>query len=480
MAELIRASRGKPGPKRWFAHNTLLWQRVAVVLMALLLAAAVAYAASPANTTLVLIALVALASGLVGVQLLLRSPGLGLILLIPANMVVPFMVGTGTQTGIHATILLLALLAGLWLYEMVHLRQEIALISSPTIALLLIFAIVSVISFFAGQIPWFHTSSAPIAAQVGGLGVFLFSILGFVLAAHQFREIRWLEWFTWTFLAFGGLFLVFRVIPGLFRYSGSIFTWGATSSQFWNWLLAMAFGQILFNKSLRSHWRLALLVLLAAGVYAAFIQTFDWRSGWLPPLVSIVVIAALYDWRLAALIAVGALIATPGVLQELIVTDEYSYSTRLDAWLILLEIIRVNPILGLGPANYYYYTPLYEIRGYAVRFNSHNQYLDLIAQVGVVGLFIILCFFVAIWRVGWQLRDRVPHGFPRAYVYATLGGLAGTVASGMLGDWFLPFVYNVSIAGMRSSILGWLFLGGLVAIEQMMRSGELPERQDAA
>lgn len=473
MAQLSRSSHRFTW--RRLARIPLPWQRWAIVVLALAFTAAVVYIASPQNITLVLTGLVALAGGVVGVQLLWRSPGLGLVLLIPANMVVPFMIGTGTGTGIHATLLLLALLGGLWIYEMVHIKKEIRLLSSPPIPILIILAITCTISFFAGQLPWFLTSSAPLPAQIGGLSVFLFSILAFFLAAHRFEEIRWLELFTWTFLAFGAIFLVFRVVPGLFRYSGNYFTWGATSSQFWNWLLAMVFGQLLFNKSLRPHWRVALVVLLAAGVYAAFIQTFDWRSGWLPPLVSIVVIAALYDWRLAALIAVGGIVLTPGVLQELIATDEYSYSTRLDAWFILLEIIRVNPILGLGPANYYYYTPLYEIRGYAVRFNSHNQYIDLVAQIGLIGLFVVLWFFVSIWRVGWNLRKRVPHGFPRAYVYATLGGLAGTVASGMLGDWFFPFVYNVSIVGMRSSILGWLFLGGLVAIEQMLRNGKLAE-----
>lgn len=471
MTQLIRS------PQRWLERNSLLWQRWAVVVIALLLTVALAYVASPDNTLLLVFALVGLAGGVVGVTVLLRWPGFGLVLLIPANMVVPFMVGTGTETGIHATILLLALLAGLWVYEMVHLRKEIRLVSSAPIIPLLLFLVVSVISFFAGQLPWFLTSSAPVTAQIGGLGVFIFSAVGFLLAAHQFREIRWIEWFTWALLAFGSFYLVFRVVPGLFRYSGNFFTWGATSSQFWNWFLAMAFGQLLFNTKLKIHWRVALLVILAAGVYSAFYQTFDWRSGWLPPLVSMAVIAALYDWRLAALMVVGGLVLTPGVLQDLIATDEYSYSTRLDAWIILLEIIRVNPILGLGPANYYYYTPLYEIRGYSVRFNSHNQYLDLIAQVGILGLVMIVWFYMAVARVAWRLRNQVPEGFPRAYVYAAIGGLAGTVASGMLGDWFLPFVYNVSIAGMRSSILGWLFLGGLVAIEQMVRNGELLQPQ---
>jgi len=50
-----------------------------------------------------------------------------------------------------------------------------------------------------------------------------------------------------------------------------------------------------------------------------------------------------------------------------------------------------------------------------------------------------------------------------------LGGLVGTLAAGMLGDWILPFVYNVGLHGYRSSVIFWLFLGGLVALEQIIR-----------
>jgi hypothetical protein len=64
-------------------------------------------------------------------------------------------------------------------------------------------------------------------------------------------------------------------------------------------------------------------------------------------------------------------------------------------------------------------------------------------------------------------------GFTHAYVVGALGGLAGMLVAGMLGDWMIPFVYNVGLEGFRASIFGWLFLGGLVAIEQMYKKGQL-------
>ena len=77
----------------------------------------------------------------------------------------------------------------------------------------------------------------------------------------------------------------------------------------------------------------------------------------------------------------------------------------------------------------------------------------------------------ALGRLGWRLRASVGQGFARGYVHAGLAGLAGTLAAGMLGDWFIPFVYNIGLAGFRASVLSWLFLGGLIALQHLPISG---------
>jgi O-antigen ligase len=139
----------------------------------------------------------------------------------------------------------------------------------------------------------------------------------------------------------------------------------------------------------------------------------------------------------------------------------------------MAQIIRISPLLGLGFANYYWYTPLFPIRGYAVSFNSHNNYVDIVAQTGVIGLVCVLWFFWEVGRLGLRLRTQAPAGFAQAYVYGALGVLAGMVVAAMLGDWVLPFFYNLGLNGFRSSMLGWLFLGGLVSLEQIMKRQKL-------
>jgi hypothetical protein len=72
-----------------------------------------------------------------------------------------------------------------------------------------------------------------------------------------------------------------------------------------------------------------------------------------------------------------------------------------------------------------------------------------------------------VFRTGWKLLHKVPEGFSKAYVIGALGGLVGTLVASMFGDWFLPFIYNVGFKGFRASILGWIFLGGLIVVEKI-------------
>lgn len=453
-------------PRSWVAYN-LWWLRWPAVLATLILVAGVSFVVNGRAALAVLILIVAIPAALIGAYILLQWMAFGFILLMPANMLVPFSVGTGSATSINATLLLILGMTGLWLFDMINNQHRVWLLKSRPILPLLLFIVVTFVSFLVGQLPWFYVQAASLPAQIGGLSVFVISVLAFLLAAHHLRTIRWLEWTTWAFVIMGGIFVLSSLYPPIFQRTIRFFQVGSYSSQFWTWFIVITFSQAWLNHKLPTFWRTVLIGLCGVALYTVLVKEFDWKSGWIPPLIGIGSVMALYSWRLAALMGIGGLFALPVALAKLISTDEYSYGTRVDAWVILGKIIQVNPILGLGPANYTWYTPLFAIRGYNVKFNSHNQYVDLLAQVGIVGTLFVIWFFVEIGVLGWKLVKVVPEGFPKAYVYGALGGLIATTASGMLGDWFLPYVYNVGILGMRSSILGWIFLGALVALEQM-------------
>lgn len=420
--------------------------------------------------TLLLLGLGALAA----VVVLYAFPGIMFPSLIFLSLFLPLSIGTGTGTDINGAVLVLCGYFGFWLLKTLSYREAIVLPQTRATWALLGLLATGFISFLAGQLPWFsRMSTAPLAAQLAGLSLFLFSAMAFFLVPLQIQKLSWLKHGSWLLLAIGGVYLLGRVIPGpIGRGIDDLFSGGSTGSVFFVWLGALSFGQFLFNRRLQPLVRGALFVFIAALLFVLFIQTGGWKSGWMPLLVTVGTIAILHEPRLALLAAPVAVYFGLDAMSFLVQGDEYSLSTRLEAWQIIGELVSVNPILGLGPANYHYYTPLIPIRGYFVRFNSHNQYVDLIAQTGLVGLAFYSWFLVEVGLLAWRLRLRVKEGFASGYVYGAIGGLAGVIAAGFLGDWVLPFVYNIGLAGFRSSILAWLFFGGLLVIERHVSAAE--------
>ena len=438
------------------------WLRQLLVIAQLLFIAALAFRASPRQLTLILYLLL----GIGLVLTFLRWPPLGLIVASFAGMVVPF----NGPSGLNVTVILVVLLLCLWVLDMLARHREIRLVPSQTIWPVLSFLVIAFISFGVGQLNWLSFAlHAPLGAQIGGLLIVVLSVGTFLLVANRVQDLGWLSRMTWAFLAFAALSVMFRSVLPVFGLSRLEF-FQPMGSVFYIWLVAMAFSQSAFNQDLRPGWRLALGGLVLVTFYVLFFLKFADKSGWIPSLVCIVTIVGFRSWRaglvLIPVAAITALYLTTGVMRS----EEYSFSTRFDAWSIMAQIIKINPVLGLGFANYYWYTPLFPIRGYAVSFNSHNNYVDIVAQTGFVGLFCLLLFFWRIGWLGWRLREQAPAGFAQAYAYGALGGLAGMVVAGMMGDWVLPFFYNIGLSGFRSSMLGWLFLGGLVNLEQMVRT----------
>jgi hypothetical protein len=409
--------------------------------------------------------------GIVPTVLLLYRPMIGMVLLVPASLYAPINIGTGTGTSLNATILLLVLLLGLWLLDMVVRQKKITFVSSRPFLPLFVLLVIAFIAFAVGQLPWFlYAEQASIAAQIGGLAIFFLSAAAFFLAAHKIHDLRWLRYLTWVFLAFGGLYILGRLFPAL--GVAGYFQRGAHGSLFWIWMVALASSQTLFNTSLKPHWRVILGGLAAATLAVGWFQARSWASGWVPGVAVVGALIWLRNWRLGLLATVMAVLMKvvfdPGLFNQLLRADAYSISTRWVAWQIVIrDIVSVNPLLGLGPANYYHYTHLFPILGWYVDFNSHSQYVDLLAQTGILGLLSFFWFIWEIGRLGLRLLMIVPEGFARAYVNGALAGLVGMLVAGALGDWILPFVYNIGLGGFRASMFGWLFLGALIALERM-------------
>jgi hypothetical protein len=447
--------------RRWISGHDQQLLRLAIILA--VFAGAFVLGRRPSIVPLLVL------GGIVATLVFYRWPVLGALLTMVGGMLIPYR----GPSGLNVTMMGMALLLGLWLMKMLVIHRRFELANWPTVRAGLALCLVGAFSLLMGLLPWFPTRQAPLGAQLGGLALIVLSVGTFAWASNEIKSLFWLKVLTFGFIAYASLYLVGYFVPPLSAVTDRLFVVGSSGSMFWTWLVALAFGQVLYNRQLGAMPRLALGLVVLATMYVALVIQNDWKSGWIPPAIGIAVILALSSWRVAFLMLIGGMIPAAGFVQRLIVSDTYSFSTRIEAWQILAQIVKANPVLGLGPANYYWYTPLFPIRGYFVSFNSHSQYVDIVAQFGFIGVLAFVWFIIEIGRVAWRLwRSPAADGFARAYAYSTIGGFVATLAAGFLGDWLIPFFYNVGLAGFRASVLPWIFLGGLVALGAM----KLPKR----
>jgi hypothetical protein len=451
----------------WF-HRKVSLDKQAVRYLVIVATMLGAFVVAYWGTEVVFLGLFVGVVGLTGLLILMRQLKLGYFLVLLGGMFIPFE-GPG---GFNASILMVILICVLWLLDMFVVKREFKFVSSRAIRPAVYLMAVSVVAFGMGQIPWFaFGQQAPFDAQLGGFAIYFFSLATMIMTANLITDTRWLKAIVWTFLGLGALYVVgnaanLAAVDGV--YQEGVYA----NSMFWTWMVALTLGQALFNDALSRRNRILLFGIFAATFFVAFVQQNDWKSGWVPPAVVVIVLFALRYKKLILLGVPLAAIYGGFVVQKLISTDAYSWETRVDAWLVVLNMSKASPLFGLGFANYYWYASLFNLRGYYLQFNAHSQYVDLIAQTGIAGL---LCFLWILFEVGvlsWVLKDKVGDGFSRGYVYSMVGGVAGVVMAAFLVDWVLPFAYNIGLEGFRASILPWIFFGGLISLEQIRKAGQ--------
>lgn len=462
----MRALSALPGRLRQLAWRR--WLPLAVALGVLAASALLGMQATPRLLLLIGAAVV----GATSFIWLTRHIEWGILALVPVTFLLPLGLGTGTQTEINLTILLSLLLVGVWALRMLVLERRAVLAPSAANLPVLLFIVAVGLSFLASDLPWlpFVTARAGTFAQMGGVLMLVLPLGVLLLTGNLLRQEKWLRWLVGLFLGLGVVYLLSRVLPGGWIVS-RLFPEKSVSAMFYVWITALAGGMLLFNTGLnrRGRWLLGGVVGLALLVAMGLMRSN--ASYWVPTILVLAVLLTLKWWRLGVVFGLAAgfvlVLRYPEIYELLFRTEEYSAMTRSATWPIMAELVKASPLLGLGPSNYYFYTPHFSLLGYYVQFNSHNNYWDLATQVGLLGLFLFLWLAIALGRTAWKLRDNTGSGFQRGYAYAALAGLVGTLASGMLADWFMPFVYNIGFNGFRGAVFAWLFLGGLIAIEAM-------------
>jgi hypothetical protein len=465
---------------RWLVRPELRPWRNAIIVAGLLCAAA--YVGRRSNPRILMLPILA-----VGGLMLVRRPALGLMALVTAALFVPRQLGTGTEVALNAASLLVPALLALWLADGL-LRGAIAVVPSRVNVPLILFLCAGLFSLLVGNVLWDPTVPRPgnmTIVQIAQWAIFALSAGAFWLGANQLPDEGWLRRLVWTFLIVGGGGAIVRVLPGVGRLIDSYGTLAFDRSPLWALLAALAGGQLFFNHELSLGRRLYLLLVVAATLYYALVMRRETVSN----MVGVGAALATLLWlRFPRLRIVSILVAV--VVSIVLFSVLYDFAGGDDMWdesggsrLVLIErVVEVtmrNPLTGLGPASYRPYAgskPLMYFRAFWVnpQISSHNNYVDLFAHGGLLGLGLFAWFIWALGRLGWRLGERLRQGFIAGYVQGMLALLVASLALMLFADWILPFVYNIGFPGFQASVLVWLFLGGLVTVEQWTQDEAQP------
>ena len=422
-----------------------------------------------------------------GALVLLKAPNLGLLAVVAAALVVPLEFSTGTEVKLNVATLLVPVLFALWLLRGIRARS-LDWTPSPVNRPLTLFLIAGLLSLLIGNATWdpaVPKSRSFLLVQLAQWAIFAIAAMAFWLTANMRGAKIWLPRLTWVFLLLGGGLMLLWMLPGMGgRIVGRFATFALVRAPFWMLMAAVTGGQLLFNNALSNFSRVVLGGLLVGVISLTFFRFRGSSSTWMGVGVALAVLGWLRWPRLRwpVLVLVVSLAVFGGLFSSV-----YEFAGGDEDWtrtggsrLVLIErVLSVtlrNPITGLGPASYRPYAnvePLKYLK--AVYFNplinSHNNWVDLFAHTGLLGLGLFIWFAVTLGLQGWQLSRQYRDGFLGGYVATVVAIWIASLVLMLFADWILPFVYNVGFSGFQASVLVWLFLGGIVAVEWIDKEG---------
>lgn len=425
------------------------------------------------TTALVLVGMAI--AGCVGVGIYSR-PIYGLYALVLGAITIPFTIGTGTSTSLNAAFLLSGALLALWLARML-IRKELHLKPTPATLPALLLMLAFLLGFISGQIRWSETVNiAPpaLTVQLAQVALYWFSVGLFLLVANTVTPQQ-LQRIVQLFLliSFGAIvnfYLYFFGVPLLFITAVGAFP---------SWSIVFGAAVLFMGQTLPLRWRLLAIVNSLIWLIWGFTTAVELASSWVPAVAAIGMMLLAYSRRLstfAAILALTIAAARPQVYVELFERGISGGAIlRVDLWLKVLDIARLNWVTGVGPALYRSYvlssitvnqSIFRTLPTYAWDDPSHNQYVDIVTHVGVIGLAAYLAVICAVMWSAWRLYQRGTTPFARGYGLAVLGGATAMLVIGIIGDWVVPYVYNIGITGFRQSLFTWLFFGGVFVFDE--------------
>ena len=326
-----------------------------------------------------------------------------------------------------------------------------------------------------------------------GLPMYLIVVPGLVRTE---RDVRWIIG-AYTFVGIlYALGTIFAAPLGL--YSKEVIlgyrrpeVFGEVSSGLGSILVlftCIAFGQALYARTrvTRLTWGL-LAAIFGLGVIMSF-----GREAWigLTLAVSTILCLRLKNWSILLLILALLLLLLSIVLFVPGVTDFFNpqkvYGVdRLKVWQDAIAIWLRSPYIGVGAGNYQFFDLTY---GTDVVGIAHNEYLQVLAEMGIPGLLCLLWTLIVIGRMIIKRFNSATTSLGKSVAISYIGYFVAVIFGGLFANSFLPSAAGGGgTAAFVSASYRWLLLGLVLciprwekAVEEFKQRANQTEKEDGS
>jgi O-antigen ligase len=452
-------------------ENKNIWLKYALITSLLLAAIGLGLLAGNINP-LIAVAIACLPLGLLIVEFFLQTQQNWPLYILMVTAFVSFTLPTGSGSRLVISLVLTSIFTVLWLLQML-VQKRFHIYPSPVNLPLLGFCLTVFVSLFWSNLfrdPLVNTTRSFPIVQTASAIVMVMLPSAFLMTANFIKSIKGLKYLVIIMMITG----IIGLISNFFYLFLPINIEGLSIM----WFVGISVSMFYFDRQLSLPIRALLLAIAFGWVLWGFGLHITWLAGWVPGMMVIGILTWQRSKKLAiaiAIIGLLILILNTDYYLGTVLTEERAESgySRLAAWEMNWLVTGKHVLFGTGPAGYTaYYMSYFPTQAMA----THNNFLDVLSQTGIIGLFFILWFFIALIRVGFNLTMRLKGrgDFLEALGNAAFAGTIGSLFMMAFGDWIFPFAYTQTIAGFKHAVYTWIFMGTLVVIDRLTKS-DLPD-----
>ena len=229
----------------------------------------------------------------------------------------------------------------------------------------------------------------------------------------------------------------------------------------------IAFGQALFARARAARLGWSLLAILFASSVIMSLGRESWIG--LVLATATMIIFRLRNWSILLLLlgfflcGLFIILFVPTVTNFFNPQDVYGID-RLTIWQNAVAIWQHSPYMGVGAGNYQFFDLSY---GTDVVGVAHNEYLEVLAEMGVQGLLCLLWAMIAIGRLIIKRFYAAKTELGKGVAICYIGFFASVISGGFFADSFVPSVAGAGgTAAFVAASSRWLLLGLVLCIPQ--------------